>query len=392
MTEQSDFVRQQAEWAAEDARADHPAARPNGIDRLAATLRQIDPTQYQDSPVPERQWIVPQWIPRGVVTGLYGPGGYGKTLLAQQLMTATALGKSWLGLPAARGKSLAVFCEDDQDELHRRQADINRLYECDFRDLADMRWASRLGDEDILMHFGGGRGELTRFAEQLLAASLDFGAQLVIVDTVADAFGGNQNDAGQVRQFVQVALGGIARKIKGAVVACAHPSRTGQNTGEGSSGSVQWDAAFRSRLYLSMPPANGAEPDPNARVLTRKKANYAPRDEAVDLRWQDGVFVGKQQQAGGIIGSIERRTCERVFLDLVDKTAAENQPVSSNSRAGNYAPKLFSIRPDGKGYTKDDFARAMQRLLARGAVVNVNYGRKGDERTRMALAAQGGQA
>jgi len=26
------------------------------------------------------------------------------------------------------------------DELHRRQADINRLYGCEFADLEDMRW------------------------------------------------------------------------------------------------------------------------------------------------------------------------------------------------------------------------------------------------------------
>jgi hypothetical protein len=46
-------------------------ARSYGSNPSAALLRLIDPTLYQGQPVPERQWIVPQWIPRGVVTGLY---------------------------------------------------------------------------------------------------------------------------------------------------------------------------------------------------------------------------------------------------------------------------------------------------------------------------------
>jgi RecA-family ATPase len=68
----------------------------------------------------KREWIVPDWIPKGVVSSLSGDGGMGKTLLAQQLLYATGLGGKWLGIdvPAVRG--LGVFCEDDEDELHRR--------------------------------------------------------------------------------------------------------------------------------------------------------------------------------------------------------------------------------------------------------------------------------
>jgi hypothetical protein len=56
---------------------------------------------------------------------------------------------------------------------------------------------------------------------------------------------------------------------------------------------VQWDAAFRSRQYLSTPKKDGDdEPaDPDARVLTRVKANYAARDEALELQWHNGVLV-----------------------------------------------------------------------------------------------------
>src|SRR3954454_11184191 len=53
---------------------------------------------------------------------------------------------------------------------------------------------------------------VTKRANSSLEAAKDFGAQLFVIDTVADAFGGNYNDPGQVRQFVQQAPGKIARE------------------------------------------------------------------------------------------------------------------------------------------------------------------------------------
>jgi hypothetical protein len=47
----------------------------------------LDPRSWT-KPAPPRLWNVPDWVPRGVVTSLYGDGGIGKTLLAQQLDTS----------------------------------------------------------------------------------------------------------------------------------------------------------------------------------------------------------------------------------------------------------------------------------------------------------------
>jgi RecA-family ATPase len=60
------------------------------------------------------------WIPKGVVSSLSGDGGMGKTLLAQQLLYAAGVGGKWLGLDVPAMRGLGVFCEDDEDELHRR--------------------------------------------------------------------------------------------------------------------------------------------------------------------------------------------------------------------------------------------------------------------------------
>jgi len=149
-------------------------------------------------------WIVPDWIPYGVVTGLYGDGGLGKSLLAQQLQTSTALGRPWLGLSTEKIASLGIYCEDSRDELLRRQAEINVAYGCEDSDDLENRvhWMPRLGEDNLFMTFSGGVGKLTDFHEGVTEAAVRLGVKLVIVDTAADVFGGNENDRGQVRQFI----------------------------------------------------------------------------------------------------------------------------------------------------------------------------------------------
>jgi RecA-family ATPase len=363
------------------ARETKPDWQPPSRRPARKPLRVIDPRDWQDKPIPERRWIVRDWIPRGVVTGLYGPGGIGKSLLALQLLTATAVERLWLGMAVEPVRSLGVFCEDDDDELHRRQADINReLFGCGFADLGGMRLMSRLGEDNILMTFArNGRGELTPFFDELAVMAQDLKAALIVIDTIADTFGGNQNDAGQVRLFVQFALARLARTIDGAIVACAHPSRAGQNAGTGESGSVQWDATMRSRLYLSAPAKDENElpADPNGRVLSRKKANYAAREDAVDLFWHMGVFKSETSVADG-----PKPDAQTVFLTLLDQMWSERQWVSHNIHS-NYAPKLFAKRSGRQGYTKVDFERAMQALFeAReiGIVEHKTPDRKSKER------------
>jgi RecA-family ATPase len=361
-----------------------PDPQPNGhmTDWQDAQLTAVDPSLLADTPVPERQWLVPDWVPMERVTALYGSGGEGKTVLAQTLATACAIGAQWLGLSVRRCNSLLLYCEDDVDEMHRRQNDINRHFGCAFTDLPAMRWLPRLGFNNALMTFDG-RPKREPLFEQLLRVAKEHKANLMVIDTLADVFTGNENDRGQARVFAQSVLGLLAREIKGAVIALAHPSRSGMNSGSGESGSTAWIGTFRSQLYLSTPKLpEGEQSDPNMRLLTRKKSNAARRDETIELRWRDGVFVPIHAPAG-IVGSIERRTCERVFLDLLDKTTAEKQPVSSNSKAGNYGPRLFASRPDRERFAKADFERAMQALFASRTLRNEDYGRKSDMRSRI---------
>ena len=143
----------------------------------------------------------------------------------------------------------------------------------------------------------------------------------------------------------------------------SHVSQAGIRSDGGHSGSTDWSNAARSRLYLNRPKAeNGDEADTNARILTRKKANFASIGDTIKLHWENGLIVPD----GLSTPSYFRRSADDVFLALVDAVTEEGQRVSPKPRAGNYAPALFMKRPpkEREDYQRVDFERAMQRGLA----------------------------
>ncbi len=349
----------------------------------------IDPITWHNKPVPERKWLVPDLIPERNVTMLAGDGGQGKTLLAIQLLVACALGKPWLGIPARPCKVAGFFCEDDEDELHRRIADVLRYYDADFGDLENLTLISRAGADNLLIRFPDqwAGGETTPLYIQIETLVRDIaGAELLVLDSLHDLFGGNENARPHARQFISELRGlAISMENRGAVVLTAHPSLSGRNSGTGEAGSTAWNNAVRSRLYLTTPKGDGpgTTNDHDARELSTMKANYGPRGGAISLHWRDGVFV-RDDEPGGILGAIKKRAAETVFLELLAAVTAEGRFVSEMNRSGNYAPRLFASRPDRQGYRTADFERAMESLFVAKKISVSEYGRPGDRRHKIA--------
>lgn len=253
----------------------------------------VYPAQLQNRPLTEREWAVNEWIPQHCVTGLYGDGGVGKSLLAMMLMTSVSTGADFLNLPTKQTKVFGYFCEDTEDELHRRQNSINEHYCLEFKNLTDIVWQSRVGMDNLLMTFKNGVGSPTEAYQTLRENVRDIGAQFVVVDTAADTFGGNENARPEVRQFINL-LGQLALEISGAVILCAHPSRSGLADDSGSGGSTAWNNTLRSRLYLRKPKLKeGEEETPEnsvIRELQKMKSNYSSIGDKLTLKWHHGAF------------------------------------------------------------------------------------------------------
>jgi RecA-family ATPase len=282
-----------------------------------------------------------------------------------------------------------MFCEDDEAEVHIRLKAILDGYAAPFQSVDGMAWAARTGQENVLMSFptsGNEPGKPTRVYHELRRRVLGMGARLVIVDTVADTFGGNENFRSQVRGFVGL-LRNLANEIDGAVILTAHPSVAGQQTGTGLSGSTAWNNSVRSRLYLTRPPAKEGEGDPDARLLKRMKSNYAGVGDEIKMTWQNGVLVS-DTPAGPLDRAIMENRAGAVFLELLKWHRSTESNVSATKQSRNYAPNTFAKHPDRQGVSKAAFEAAMHRLLRDKRIVVETYGRPSDPKARLVEVPQ----
>jgi hypothetical protein len=288
-----------------------------------------------------REWIVEDWVPANHVTGVYGDGGIGKTLVVQQLLTAVASGEPWLGMDVKPSKAFGFLCEDFENDIHITQQAINRDLGITMRSLGDLAFMSRVGEDNVLMSFDkSDTGMLTPLYYELVSSIKDFGAKVVVIDTLADTFGGSENVRTQARQFVANCLGRMAREIGGTVIVCGHPSIAGMQSGQGYGGSTAWNNTFRSRLYLTRPEDDG---DNNARTLERKKANYASTGEPLQLLWADGVLglAEQKQTSGGPTNNVSLDLARTILTEIEAKWNAKKPYSSANNTGERYVGKMI---------------------------------------------------
>jgi RecA-family ATPase len=360
---------------------DHNVTRlhPRGSNRqneVRARFRSglIAASEFEGVPMPERQWIVPDYIPARNVTLLSGDGGIGKSLLALQLGMARALGREWVGLLPEPGQTLVLSAEDDREEMHRRLGLMRPFYDASWSQLGDLKINDVVGKGCVLGALNRGRIEATPMCCELDAYMAESALSLVILDVLAAMFAGNECQREQVRQFVDI-LNGLCRRHDCAILLLSHPSLTGINTGTGLSGSTDWNNGVRSRLYLRTPPASndGSTPDKNLRTLEGMKANYGERGGKIDLEWKDGVFRRVKEPA--LLDKLAaEKKAEDVFMRLMKRFNSEGRNVSDKNGT-SYAPAIFAAQPDAEGITSKQFKGAMDRLFVAKDIRLMNKGR-----------------
>ncbi len=351
-----------------------PKASANSVPKV------FSPAILHGRPVPRRRWIVEDVIPAGNVTMLAGDGGLGKSLLAMQLLTCAAIGKPWLGLGTVQCPSVGVFCEDDRDELHIRQAAINPHYGCEFSDLGSCLWLPRVGEPNVMMHFGGdGAGKATAFYRQVCEKVNRVGAGLVVLDSLHDLFSGDENRRGSARQFVNE-LRAMILPIDGAVLLLSHPSMSGLNSGTGTAGSTAWHNAVRSRLYLTKPNRkrlDGAiiddeDSDHDERILKTMKSNYSALGGKIRLRWEHGVFV--RQDGAPVSNMVDRLQIDGVLVNVLRELVSGDTRVAADRHAKNGFATMARTTQAAKHLSWQTVADAQDRLLAAGKIVKVEMG------------------
>ncbi len=195
--------------------------------------------------------------------------------------------------------------------------------------------------------------------------------KVVVIDTRADVFGGDEIKRHQVRTFVAL-LRRLAMKYDTAIVMLSHPSLTGMGTGTGQSGSTSWGNTVRSRMYLERVFVEKVETDKNLRTLSTKKINYGPDDTNLRIRWSQGIFV--REKVADVSATDAAAQADAKFVELLTLHSAQNLTVTAKPGVSNYAPKTFAKHSESGNISERAFKVAMERLLGKNAIKNVQHG------------------
>jgi phage/plasmid primase-like uncharacterized protein/RecA-family ATPase len=318
-------------------------------------------SEFAGKPVPPQEWHVDGVIPANNVTGLGGDGGTGKSLLGLQLGVATATNGLWIGFRPKAGKVLFVSAEDEIEELHRRLARICPRLET----LDNLAIIPLAGKDAVLAAPEGSSGLLkeTPLFKAIRHIIAKHRPDLLILDTLADLFGGDEIKKVQARQFIGL-LRGLALEYRVTVLLLYHPSQAGMNSGSGTSGNSAWNNSVRSRLYferrITREGSESFEDDVNIRVLKTMKSNRAAIGGQIVVRYDKGMFVREQEST--LDARDAAHQAERAFMELLAQFERECRTVSDKS-GPNYAPFVFSKHPGANGIQKGQLEKAMNRLF-----------------------------
>lgn len=308
-------------------------------------------------PMP-RQFIIPGLVPAGEVTLFTGPGGAGKSLVAQQLATGLAAGVPTLGFDLEKSKAIYITCEDDSEELHWRQAHICKALGVSMGPLdGSLYLASRRGalDNALAQEPDQGKFQMTPLYESLAALIRKTGAKFIALDNVAHLFTGNENDRGEVTRFVN-ALNRLAGETGAAIILLGHPNKSGDSY----SGSTAWLNAVRSQITIEHDSVT------DMRTLKVAKANYTQMGDATRFVWSDWAFVREDDllpdTAREVAKTAKSNREDAAFLRCL-ATCTDQRRNVSHQPGSNFAPKVFAGMPDAKGVKAEGFTAAMERLL-----------------------------
>ena len=341
------------------------AAVAPAYERKPVGLAFVDIAAWDTTLAPPQEWLVEDLIPYRDVALFSGKGGYGKSILAMQLMMSAAHGDAWLGKSVREGPAVYLNCEDDVGVLQRRFENIAKLNNVHFADLKDrLHILAYAGIDAVLAETSKANSiKLTEFFDRLCAAVVAIQPVLIVIDNLADVYAGNEIVRPQVRQFI-TRLRGLAMAANATVILIAHPSRAGIEDDSGLSGSTAWFNSVRAQMHLSgvKPTKDGPPVDADLRELSFKKNNYGPLATKMVLRWTDGTFQLDDGTKSRRAQATVNHKAERLFLGMLIDCNQRGEVVSG--KAGrNYAPNIFAKRDDAEGVTKGAFTGAMERLF-----------------------------
>jgi hypothetical protein len=181
-------------------------------------------------------WLIKGWLPDSGLAMLFGPSGAGKTFCALDMAASIASGKAWHGHRVSQG-SVIYLAGEGHYGLRMRVA----------------AWAQQHGAEGLENLYISNRGidlDAPQAAAEVIRAIREPSptkVSLVVIDTLATHFGGEENSARDTRQLLSAAQ--VIGRAYGCAVCLIH--HTGLGPADRARGSSSLKAAMDWQMLLA---------------------------------------------------------------------------------------------------------------------------------------------
>ncbi len=339
---------------------------------------------------PPRAWAIEHWL-GFYLTLIAGRGMIGKTLLAQLLGTSLGLGRDFIDRVALPLRVLLWACEDDHDELWRRQLPINDYFGIGMEAIDGKFMAeSRIGCDNVLFSVEYGRALWTPVYDQLREQVNDERIDVLFLDNIGQTYAGNKADEHTVTRFGN-GLSGLVAGRPFCPAMLGHPARA---QGSEFSGAAAWENVARMRWYLGekLPDQKDDDADPSSdvRYLAKRKTNYTAKDYR-RFTYTNGVLVPDAPELvgpPGIVDAIRRRNAERAVLEAIPWLGSRNLAASHTPASrGKYLPRLMAEHKIDAGFSTKELHGAMTLLISeKRLLVDQEIGRSPHRKPVLGLA------
>lgn len=356
---------------------------------LEATKPKTEPRQpinwgeLEGREPPPRLWRINHWLGAGPAL-LAGSGGVGKSLLAQTMATALAWQRFFLDEVPDPLVVLMWMCEDDRDEIWRRQVAICAALEIPMSSLqGKLIIEPRLGRDNALFALPFNQPAFTPLHTELREQVNDYKADLVVLDNAGQVFGGNENDRHHVTMFLN-GISGMSLGLSSLIL--AHPAK---GVGSEFSGSTAWENAVRMRWYLgrTLPDQDEAkEAEDGVLYLAKRKSNYSTQDWR-RVTYRNGALIPDAAAGDGFSYSAAARKSDarRCVLASLRKVAGIGLAANASTASPDYLPRRAIAMKLAEDFSQKELAAAMNELLLEGRLVIGKVGMYQNRTPKMGL-------
>ncbi len=221
-------------------------------------------SDWDEAQLPQREWIVPQYVMRRKVTGLIGAPEAGKSGLALKWAISLALDLPFgdfrpIPLPGEKRRPRRVVilnAEDDEDEQRRRISSLMRGTGRSVADLADnlIRVGPDSGTAKLFEGDGSGEVYPTAAFEELKTFIEKNKVDVLILDPLVELLGGQDENSNGVMGGVFALLRRLAEDCKIAVIVIHHTKKGANIAGnlEAARGGSALGGSIRIGLTLTV--------------------------------------------------------------------------------------------------------------------------------------------